>query len=251
MASIYTHNGTWTLKHSNHSPRSHIIFRVKTSTTRTARSYGRRILSKKIGARFVGIGYVNEADVWLFPRVTHRADVDLLISLSAMTEAQLEELGYDDGEGHWTITAATLCRRCNRMLTTPESIRTGIGPVCANQPQRELPDATRRANIIQPVQQEERQYQRQQGQYQRQNNNGNALTAIEGEVLRETERAVLFKTDRGNQWLPKSKIEVDDTDTVLVVSLPQWLADKYNGQSIPFNTRGRRSYNQQYYRGEN
>lgn len=50
---------------------------------------------------------------------------------------------------------------------------------------------------------------------------------IEGMVHHRTEKAILFSNDgiRANAvWLPLSMIEVEDTDSIYLVSLPEHLA---------------------------
>lgn len=49
-----------------------------------------------------------------------------------------EDGGFDEGTSHWASNGYTLLREgrcyvCNRKLTDPESIRLGIGPVCASR----------------------------------------------------------------------------------------------------------------------
>ncbi len=42
------------------------------------------------------------------------------------------DVGYFSGEGYRMLVERR-CRRCNQKLTTPESVKAGIGPVCAKE----------------------------------------------------------------------------------------------------------------------
>lgn len=46
------------------------------------------------------------------------------------------------------------------------------------------------------------------------------ILTIEGNVKIETEKAYLIETDKGEAWLPKSQVEVDEDE----IQLPEWLA---------------------------
>ena len=47
------------------------------------------------------------------------------------------------------------------------------------------------------------------------------------EIVRETEKAILFKINDEEVWLPKSQIEVSEEGDN-VVEVPEWLAEKNN-----------------------
>lgn len=56
---------------------------------------------------------------------------------------------------------------------------------------------------------------------------------LEVSVLRETEKAILVRTDEGKEaWIPKSQILVERTDVspdpgeVGTLAIPQWLAEE-------------------------
>jgi hypothetical protein len=50
----------------------------------------------------------------------------------------------------WRISLGRLCRRCNRALTTPTSIRDGIGPECSGREADETIAAEHRYNVAAP-----------------------------------------------------------------------------------------------------
>jgi len=55
----------------------------------------------------------------------------LLIFAGAESETATAALAY--GPNKYTVALAKRCYRCNRTLTTPESIRLGYGPDCAEK----------------------------------------------------------------------------------------------------------------------
>ena len=56
--------------------------------------------------------------------------------------------------------------------------------------------------------------------------------AVITEIVRETEKAILVEGN-GQTWLPKSQIEIIETDIAIVVKMPVWLwMDKRTQLSI-------------------
>lgn len=122
------HNGEITLT----SPRTgeHRTFRIKTKVKGDLK--GKRVLSLLMGPQntsdyqpFAFVAEDGRVHVWKKFRSSEDGDRNLwekyadLIERSAYWEARGVEFLVS---GH--------CRRCNRLLTTPESVKTGIGPVC-------------------------------------------------------------------------------------------------------------------------
>ena len=129
-ASITTHNGIFTI----HNPATgeHRTFRV--STVRKGNLEGRRIVSLLTGpdntSSYTGFGFLRDdgqVQVWKSKRAQTGEPATkwqrygrFLQNLDGMVERH----GLQ-------VDAATCCRKCNRQLTTPESIASGIGPVCS------------------------------------------------------------------------------------------------------------------------
>ena len=110
-------HGTYTVE----GDEGHASFRISHQADDANFAPGKDIIGVMLGSdneRYTSIGFVVEGRVRLFRKnvgVNHWWD-NYLTELTADPEAVLEALN---------------CRRCNRLLTTPESIESGIGPVCA------------------------------------------------------------------------------------------------------------------------
>lgn len=121
---IATHNGVFTI--TSKKTGQHRTFRVKTQSADSTFMPGERIVSMRDpDGIYVGFGFV-ETDgritVWRSRLATYGKYVSLLENLTQ----------YENG-GLIELQAATTCRKCNKQLTSPESIRSGIGPYCAKQ----------------------------------------------------------------------------------------------------------------------
>ena len=49
------------------------------------------------------------------------------------------------------------------------------------------------------------------------------VTSLEGSISRETEKAILFKYNDSENWLPKSQINIKKKKDSCVVEFPDWL----------------------------
>ena len=123
---VATHNGTLTVV--NPATGGRRTFKI--STVKNGNLKGKRILSLLTGPN-------NEEDYRGFAFVTESGRVNVW---RKHLGTELEKLGrfvecldaYRESHGIEVLWAGT-CRRCNRKLTTPESINTGIGPICAGK----------------------------------------------------------------------------------------------------------------------
>ena len=124
MATIWTHNGKFTIKST--ATGEHRTFRVKTQAENAPFAPGKRILSLLIGSDNVNnyqqFAFVDEfgVHVWTKKRTPQ------YLAFKAM----LENLTKHEEAGRVEVFAETTCRRCNRVLTDPISVTTGIGPIC-------------------------------------------------------------------------------------------------------------------------
>ena len=128
MPSILTHNGTLTVQSTRTG--DHRTFRVKTQAKDASFAPGQRIVQLMIGpdnnssySSFAFLKIQNQqpkVHVWKKHRNTE------IQNLAKM----LEQLEAHESVGNVEIHFATTCRVCNRKLTTPESVESGIGPVC-------------------------------------------------------------------------------------------------------------------------
>jgi hypothetical protein len=124
---IETHNGIITVE--NPARGTHRTFRIETQPADARFAPGERILSLLIGADngsdYLGIGFVkDDGRVILWRRYQTEQYHALVRVLQKVEHFKSIGLVYHY-EGR--------CRRCNRVLTTPESIKSGIGPTCAKR----------------------------------------------------------------------------------------------------------------------
>jgi len=122
-----THNGTVTV--SNPATGEHRTFRISTQPQDARFAPGKRIVSLLAGpdntADFQGFGFVDSAGqvlVWRSKLGTKFERYGRLLS----------NLGSECTRWGLQVQWSAKCRRCNRELTTPESLAAGVGPVCAD-----------------------------------------------------------------------------------------------------------------------
>lgn len=124
--SIMTHNGRITIENTNRG--THRTFQVRTQPDDAKFAPGTRILSLLTGSDnesdYLGFAFVRDEQVILWKKYRteqYQRLVDVLLR-----PEHYESLGC-------RYLYEGRCRRCNRTLTTPESIQSGIGPVCAEK----------------------------------------------------------------------------------------------------------------------
>ena len=130
MTSIATHNGTFTIL--NPATGEHRTFKV--STVQRGGLKGRRVVALLTGpdntTSYTGFGFMapdNDVQVWRSKRSAMGQPPTQWQRYGAFLR-NLDQIVELHG---LQVDEATCCRRCNRKLTTPESIQSGIGPVCA------------------------------------------------------------------------------------------------------------------------
>ncbi len=52
--------------------------------------------------------------------------------------------------------------------------------------------------------------------------------SLEGIISRETEKAILFKYNDSENWLPKSQINIKKKKDKSIIEIPNWLWNKMN-----------------------
>ena len=127
MPSIITHNGLFTVVSTRTG--DHRTFRVRTQDKDAEFAPGKRIVGLLTGSD-------NETDytsfAWADPegvKVWKRLRGTEFETFAAM----LDDLPEHEAAGRVTVLAETTCRCCNRPLTNPESVLSGIGPICAGR----------------------------------------------------------------------------------------------------------------------
>lgn len=125
MASPITHNGKFTVKSTRTG--EHRTFRIRTMDKKSSFAPGKRVLDLLSGPDnendYVGFAFVDDFGIHLWSKKR----TEQYAALATM----LEHLQKHEDAGRVEVYAETTCRCCNRTLTTPESVRTGIGPKCA------------------------------------------------------------------------------------------------------------------------
>lgn len=113
-------------------------FLIRTQKPDAKFAPGRRIISLLIGpdnlSHYSAFGFVSDSgvDVWskfrgeLCKPSAHEWFGDMVGVVVAKLPSR-----YGKTYEHYTAHVEGRCIKCNRTLTTPDSIRTGIGPVCA------------------------------------------------------------------------------------------------------------------------
>jgi hypothetical protein len=130
--SIRTHNGTITV--NNPATGNYRMFRVRTQAEKARFAAGERVVSVKDSStdeNWRAFGFVNddgEVVVWKKFRGTVYDVYGRMLS----NPVPFVEKG---AVYQWEAR----CRVCNKELTTPESIETGIGPVCAKRRPKRQP----------------------------------------------------------------------------------------------------------------
>jgi len=126
MFAIATHNGNVTI--SNPATGGHRTFQIRTQKADASFAPGERIVSLLTGPdnwrNYRGFGFVKSDGrivLWRKNRTdTFRKFADMLEN----PERYADRVEY---------MAESKCRVCNKKLTTPESIESGIGPVCGGR----------------------------------------------------------------------------------------------------------------------
>ncbi len=129
-------NGTYTI--TNKSTGEYRTVMVKTQKARASFMPGKRVLSLLVGSNnesdYYRIGTVSDRGVLIFRNC--RAARGEKATVYEYCAAMLWDLAVEDGArfgARYDLLASNTCIRCNRKLTTPESIRAGIGPECARR----------------------------------------------------------------------------------------------------------------------
>ncbi len=126
--SIFTHNGTLTLY--NPATEGHRTLRVRTQPEDAKFAPGERIVALLVGPdnenSYQPFAFLKpDGRVLVWKRYRGNGEPSRYEKLARMlTQPELFEAKGVQYE------FSTTCRRCNRKLTTPASIASGIGPVC-------------------------------------------------------------------------------------------------------------------------
>jgi len=102
----------------------------KVTTAKRGGLAGRRIIAMLTGPRntddYQGVGFVNDDGIVLWRRCQD-SGIKLIVA------AFWDRMVHDENADRFHVDEASTCICCNRLLTVPESIQTGIGPICADR----------------------------------------------------------------------------------------------------------------------
>jgi len=124
-------NGTFTVTSYINSNGKYRTFRIRTIRNKEHHLNGQRVVELMVGSdnnhSFRRFGTITDAGIRVFTKCWSRelqAYADLLWSLTTEgDDSKYVELGYE-------LQASLKCIKCNKKLTTPESLARGVGPVC-------------------------------------------------------------------------------------------------------------------------
>jgi hypothetical protein len=125
-------NGFYTI-HSR-ATGEHRTFRLHTQADDAEFAAGKRILGLLTGSDnendYTGFAFVDDQGVRVWSK--KRGD-GLWEQYAEMLWSLALDAGFSPWAKNYSLMLDGRCGRCNRRLTTPESIRTGIGPICAGR----------------------------------------------------------------------------------------------------------------------
>ena len=128
LPTITTHNGIFTI--TSVKTGEHRTFRVRTQKPEASFAPGSRVIGLLVGPDntrdYKGFGFVGDnGQIHLW----RKNQTPTFQAYAKMLEGM--ENHIDAGNIH--VDAATKCRKCNRPLTTPQSVSSGIGPICESK----------------------------------------------------------------------------------------------------------------------
>lgn len=123
---IFTHNGEVTIE--NPKTGNHRTFRIKTQPADSNFAPNQRILQMLNGPNnefdYKPFAFVNSSKVAIWRKHRNKTNMTYISMLVHPESWKKKGVVYHFSEA---------CRRCNRKLTTPESVKAGIGPICAQK----------------------------------------------------------------------------------------------------------------------
>lgn len=124
MANLFTHNGTFTV--TSTATGEHRTFKVRTQKDDAKFAPKSRIVSLMTGpcnqSDYTGFAFVNNGKIHVWGS-KQGGKFDAYANMLANLDRHVQT-------GKVTVEASICCRRCSRPLTTPESLASGIGPIC-------------------------------------------------------------------------------------------------------------------------
>jgi len=133
-------NGTITV--TNRETNEHRTFRIRTMPKDAEFAPGKRIIGVLTGpdntASYTNFGFVNGDKIFVWKSKKGSSDKKSSFEWYAyMLEALA--LGIDSFKKKYEVLVSGRCYVCNRKLTDPDSIKTGIGPICGGRGPKKTP----------------------------------------------------------------------------------------------------------------
>ena len=135
MEPITISNGFLTV--TNETSGQHRTFRVRTQKEDAKFAPGMRVVALLIGpdntSDYQGFGFVQDngwITLWKRNRTPQYEGLAKAVRLASRALEKGEET-FQTPKATYSVKLSKRCRVCNRQLTTPKSIETGLGPKCA------------------------------------------------------------------------------------------------------------------------
>jgi hypothetical protein len=128
-------NGKYTVESTQTG--EHRTFWIETQASDAEFAAGRRVVSLLTGSQnddpacYTNFGFVEESGILIFPSKLMAGGPKWIQYADLLWTLALDGAFSRWADRGFTILLEGACCRCNRPLTTPESIRRGIGPICA------------------------------------------------------------------------------------------------------------------------
>ena len=138
------YNGTYTIE--NKETGNYRTFSITTQGGKEKFAAGKRILSLlsdtdiTLSSSYKGFAFVEEDGIHVWKKYkgvgkkSHFEYYAALIQNLSIKQDEQESVKIEEIQfcgQTFSVLVSKYCRRCNHMLTTPESIKAGIGPKCA------------------------------------------------------------------------------------------------------------------------
>jgi len=137
MEPINISNGFLTVK--NETTGQHRTFRVRTQKEDAKFAPGMRIVALLTGpdntSDYRGFGFVLDngwISLWKKNKTTHFEGLAKAVRLASKA-IEKGESSFTTQKAAYSVQLSKRCLRCNRTLTTPESLERGLGPECAKR----------------------------------------------------------------------------------------------------------------------
>lgn len=127
-------NGFYTIKSGKTG--EHRTFKIHTQDDKATFAPGKRVVSLLTGTEndnpehYTGFAFIDDGGIHVWEK--KRTEKNLEIYADMLWTLSLDGANSKWADKGYTMMMSGRCIRCNRLLTTPDSIMSGIGPICAS-----------------------------------------------------------------------------------------------------------------------